>query len=155
MVALQKERFSALTEFIFVTVPKLRYCQNPTKKWRRRYRKLLSWYWVNVCIFVYLPQSHITQRHMVESTVHTCCIPSPSFLLLCGVLNNRNEDDVCSDMEMLINHTLPGPNKKMPPGLGKQMGKKLLLHNFCMGDYLSPGNTLFNPKWCNESLLIS
>ncbi|MED6272004.1 hypothetical protein CHARACLAT_025883, partial [Characodon lateralis] len=31
----------------------------------------------------------------------------------------------------------------------------LPLDNYCMGDYVSAGNKLFNPNWCNELLLIS
>ena len=30
--------------------------------------------------------------------------------------------------------------------LTKQLGKSLLLDNYCMGDYFSPGNKLFNPN---------
>ena len=34
--------------------------------------------------------------------------------------------------------------------LTKQIGKSLLLDHFCMGDYLSAGNKIFNSNWCNE-----
>ena len=34
--------------------------------------------------------------------------------------------------------------------LTKQIGKSLLLDNYCMGNYLSAGSKLFNHSWCNE-----
>ena len=47
-------------------------------------------------------------------------------------------------------NTLPAKKKSRHLDLTKQIGKSLLLDNYCLGDYLSAGNKLFNPKWCNE-----
>lgn len=37
----------------------------------------------------------------------------------------------------------------------KRRGTRLLLHDYCMSNYLSGGNELFNPSWCHGWLLIS
>ena len=34
--------------------------------------------------------------------------------------------------------------------LTKQIGKSLLLDNYCMDDYVSADNKLFNPNWCSK-----
>ena len=47
-------------------------------------------------------------------------------------------------------NTLPAKKKSRHLDLTKQIGKSLLLDNYCLGDCLSAGNKLFNPKWCNE-----
>ena len=33
--------------------------------------------------------------------------------------------------------------------LSLQIGRSLLFDNFCMVDYVSAGNKLFNPNWCS------
>ncbi len=42
------------------------------------------------------------------------------------------------------------PQKSHHLDLTKQKGNSLPLDNYCMDDYVSAGNKLFNHNWCSE-----
>lgn len=42
------------------------------------------------------------------------------------------------------------PKKSHHLDLTRQIGRSFSLENYCMVDYVSAGNNLFNPKGCSE-----
>ena len=62
----------------------------------------------------------------------------------------QNSNRCDSDRYMNYKIHCPAKKKSHHLDLTKQIGTSLLLDNYCMGDYISAGNKLFNPNWCSE-----
>ncbi len=67
-----------------------------------------------------------------------------------AVFSTCSQQHVCGFTDLLAVANLSTQQKSHHLDLTKQLGKNLPLDNYCMYNYVSAGNKLFNPNWCSE-----